>query len=155
MRRTGVRALLLLVLLVACDFSEDVARPGLSPGPRGDGGRAANDLRIALDRGDGSAPQELTLVCDAAASGTHPSPQQACEQLERLGSPFEPLPDGVVCTEQYGGPQSARVTGSWQGQPVDLRLSRIDGCRAAQWDRLGPLLPGPVGVHPPPLDTPQ
>jgi hypothetical protein len=27
---------------------------------------------------------------------------------------------------------------------VDLQLSRTDGCRISQWDRLGALLPGPV-----------
>jgi hypothetical protein len=32
---------------------------------------------------------------------------------------------------------------------VDLELTRVDGCRIAQWDGLGPLLPGPVGVEPP------
>jgi hypothetical protein len=37
------------------------------------------------------------------------------------------------------------VTGRWAGEPVDLQLSRTDGCRISQWDRLGALLPGPVG----------
>jgi hypothetical protein len=38
------------------------------------------------------------------------------------------------------------VTGRWGGAAVDLELSRADGCLIAQWDRLGPLLPIPVGV---------
>jgi hypothetical protein len=146
---------LLVLLLAGCSPSRDVARPGLSPASRGDdGARVAHDLRVALDRGDGSDVEQLTLVCDLAASGTHPAPQQTCEHLERLGGPFEPLPDDVLCTEQYGGPQTAQVTGRWQGRPVDLLLSRVDGCRIAQWDRLGPLLPGPVGAEPGP-DAPR
>ena len=35
------------------------------------------------------------------------------------------------------------------GDPVDIELSRVDGCRISQWAALGPLLPGPVGVAPP------
>jgi hypothetical protein len=58
-----------------------------------------------------------------------------------MADPFAPIPDDMVCIEQYGGPQTARVTGRWHGQPVDVRLARNDGCRIAQWDGLGPLLP--------------
>ena len=45
-----------------------------------------------------------------------------------------------MCTQQYGGPETARVSGLWGGEPVDLALSRTDGCRIAQWESLGPLL---------------
>jgi hypothetical protein len=65
--------------------------------------------------------------------------------LQGLGDHFAPVPADAGCTQVYGGPQTARVTGRWAGQPVDLQLSRTDGCRIAQWDRLGPLLPGRVG----------
>ena len=47
----------------------------------------------------------------------------------------------MLCTQQYGGPQTAHVTGRWSGEPVDLELTRVDGCRISQWDSLGPLLP--------------
>ena len=57
-------------------------------------------------------------------------------------------PGGTVCTEQFGGPQTARVIGCWDGEPVDIELSRSDGCRIAQWDALGPLPAIPVGEGP-------
>ncbi len=44
--------------------------------------------------------------------------------------------------------QASRVIGRWDGDPVDLELSRSDGCRIAQWDSLGPLLAIPVGGQP-------
>jgi hypothetical protein len=78
--------------------------------------------------------------------GTHPEAEAACAHLGGLADPFAPLPDDVVCTEQFGGPQTARVTGRWGGAAVDLELSRADGCLIAQWDGPGPLLPIPVGV---------
>ena len=111
--------------------------------------RPENDLTVVVDRGDGSPPEEYTLVCAGQVEGTHPDAQAACDHLTGLEDPFAPLPDDAICTEQYGGPQTARVSGRWQGAAVDLELSRTDGCRIAQWDGLGPLLPGPVGVAPP------
>lgn len=150
----GAAALLLLagVLLGAC-----------ATGPGGDGGTATSrpaatgvsqaddDLTVEVDRGDGTPPETWTLTCAPGAGGTHPRAEEACAHLAGMAEPFAPLPEDLVCTEQYGGPQTAHVTGRWDGEPVDLRLSRVDGCRISQWDSLGPLLPVPVGERPLPL----
>jgi hypothetical protein len=109
---------------------------------------ADDDLLVRIDRGDGSPAEEWTLSCLDVVAGTHPEAVAACAHLSGLDDPFAPLPADVVCTEQYGGPQTARVTGRWHGEPVDAELSRVDGCRIAQWDGLGPLLPVDVGVEP-------
>jgi subtilisin inhibitor-like len=105
-------------------------------------------LTVEVDRGDGSAVERYTLTCDGRPGGDHPDRAAACAHLAGVDDPFAPLPADVACTEQYGGPQTARVTGVWGGAPVDLELSRTDGCRIDQWSALGPLLPGPVGVLP-------
>lgn len=63
-------------------------------------------------------------------------------------SDFEPVPDDVACTQIFGGPQTARVTGTLRGTPVDARFSRTDGCEIARWDAVAALLgpgDGPVG----------
>jgi hypothetical protein len=109
------------------------------------GSPAEHELQLTVDRGDGSDPETYTLACDGADGATHPDPEAACGHLQAMDDPFARLAEDVVCTEQYGGPQTATVTGRWDGEPVDLALSRTDGCRIAQWDALGPLLPGPVG----------
>ena len=44
-----------------------------------------------------------------------------------------------------GQPETKHVTGRWAGADVDLSLARTNGCQLAQWDSLGPLLPGPGG----------
>ncbi|WP_236832969.1 SSI family serine proteinase inhibitor [Blastococcus sp. KM273128] len=137
---------------------------GCATGPGGAGGTAADrsaatgvaqaddDLIVEVDRGNGTPPETWTLTCAAGAGGTHPRAEEACAHLAGMAAPFAPLPDDLVCTEQYGGPQTAHVTGRWNGEPVDLQLSRVDGCRISQWDSLGPLLPVPVGEQPlPPL----
>jgi len=112
------------------------------------GAVADNDLTIVLDRGDGTEPERYTLTCDETPDGDHPDPSGACTHLEGLEDPFAPLPTDLACTEQYGGPETARVTGRWQGQDVDVELSRTDGCRISQWASLGPLLPPVEGAVP-------
>ncbi len=155
-RLTGVRLLVclaLLALLPACASGGGAATAPTpdSPDPAAGGGisQADNDLQIELDRGDGTEPESWTLTCVGFVEGSHPAPEAACEHLTAMDDPFAPLPADLMCTEQYGGPQTATVTGTWRGEPVDLSLSRTDGCRITQWDQLGPLLPGPVGAAPP------
>ncbi|MFP5218133.1 MAG: SSI family serine proteinase inhibitor [Actinomycetes bacterium] len=139
----------LVLVLAACSGGSD--DDALSPAPEPIG-----RLVVEQDQGDGSPPQRWTLVCEqgGAASGDHPEAAAACAHLLDADEPFAPLPEDRICTQVYGGPQTAHVTGTWRGEEVDLRLSREDGCAIAQWDGLGPLLPGPVGVEPG-ADLPQ
>ena len=122
--------LLPLTLLLACG----------SPSGGVGSNRPENDLQISIDRGDGSTPESYTLVCAGAVEGSHPRAEQACAHLTSLPAPFAPIPADAMCTQQYGGPETARVTGQWAGQPVDLALSRTNGCYISQWESLGPLL---------------
>jgi hypothetical protein len=142
-----LRLLLPLLLLTACG-SSTAGGEGSPDGAAGEdslagGGiaRADNDLLVEIDLGDGSPPERWTLTCVGVVEGSHPQAEAACEHLKRLDQPFAPLPEDAVCTQQYGGPQTGRVTGVWGGEPVDLELSRTDGCRIAQWDGLVPLVP--------------
>ena len=136
----------LLALLAACGGGDDAATAPSEDSLAGSS-PTMNDLVVEQDLGDGSAPARWTLVCAGQAEGTHPDPQAACDHLSALDDPFAPLPADQICTEQYGGPQTARITGVWGGEPVDLAVSRTNGCEISQWDSLGPLLPGPVGVE--------
>jgi Subtilisin inhibitor-like len=153
--RTHLAGLALIALLTACASpsgnagggSGDTTPTSDSADPAAGGGieQADNDLQVELDRGDGTEPESWTLTCAGVVEGSHPDAEAACEHLTALDDPFAPLPADLACTEQYGGPQTARVLGRWNGEPVDVELSRTDGCRISQWDALGPLLPGPVG----------
>ncbi len=134
---TVPRLLVPAVVVASLTLAACAARPS-------DGGGSApaeNDLTVELDRGDGSPAERWTLVCAGAVEGTHPAAEVACAHLSGMDDPFAPIPDDLMCTEQYGGPQTAHVTGRWGGEPVDLELSRVNGCTISQWDGLGPLLP--------------
>ncbi len=146
-----MRLALLLALLSVIACASPAAPGAVAPSGGSDpaaGGiqQADDDLQVEFDRGDGTEPESWTLTCVGNASGSHPEAEAACAHLAGMGDPFAPLPPDSVCTEQYGGPQTAHVTGRWKGQPVDLELSRVDGCHISQWDSLVPLVPAEVGV---------
>jgi hypothetical protein len=149
-----VRLLLPLVALLA------LVAACASPGGGGGGGGAAagsssasrppeNDLLVEIHRGGGAPTESYRLICGSTVTGDHPDGAAACTHLLAMKNPFAPIPADEMCTMIYGGPQTAHVTGRWKGKPVDVSLSRVDGCRIAQWGSLGPLLPGPVGAAPP------
>ncbi|UYQ63195.1 SSI family serine proteinase inhibitor [Streptomyces peucetius] len=77
--------------------------------------------------------------------GTHPVAEAACDRLEELSQgqqdPFAPVPTERMCTQQSGGPATARVTGTWQGRHVDATFNRSNGCEISRWQTLEPVLP--------------
>jgi hypothetical protein len=152
------RSLLLFALLTltACaggGGGDDAAAPTTPQDGEGAVGggivEAEDELQVQFDPGDGTPPSTWTLSCSEPVEGTHPEAAAACAHLRTLEDPFAPLPPDIVCTEQFGGPQTAQVLGSWDGKLVDLELSRVDGCRISQWDSLVPLVPAaPTGELP-------
>ncbi len=56
-------------------------------------------------------------------------------------------PQDQVCTEQYGGPDVATITGTIDDQAVNTTVDRANGCGISDWDDLlADLLPPAVGV---------
>lgn len=79
---------------------------------------------------------------DCPGGGNLPDRARACGLLARRArSVFAALPSDVACTEIYGGPQIASVSGRFRGRPVAARFSRRNGCEIARWDRLQFLFP--------------
>jgi hypothetical protein len=109
---------------------------------------ADDEVLVTFDAGDGTGPSEWSVSCPEPRVGSSPEAEAACAHLRTLEDPFAPLPDDVACTEQYGGPQTAHVIGRWDGEEVDLELSRVDGCHISQWDSLVPLVPPVDGALP-------
>jgi Subtilisin inhibitor-like len=82
-----------------------------------------------------------TLRCEPTG-GSHPRRAAACRELGRLGwRAFRAVPTDMACTELYGGPQRAIVSGRIDGRRVWAKLTRVDGCQIARWDRVPSLLP--------------
>jgi hypothetical protein len=81
-----------------------------------------------------------TLRC-GPTGGTLPARIAACRKLDALAAPFKPIPKDAVCTEIYGGPGVARVTGRFRGQRIWAEFRLRNGCEISRWNRVRPLLP--------------
>lgn len=109
--------------------------------PDGDGAQ----VRLSIEAHDGrGAVKRAQLVCnggDVTARGL-PADRKLCTTARNL-APFlsEKPPADRVCTQIYGGPETARIAGQIEGGRIDRRFSRSDGCRVADWDRAQPLIP--------------
>ena len=103
----------------------------------------ATDLRISYwPEGRAAGPaSKWTLRC-GPASGTLPGAAAACRKLGTMQRPFAPIPRAAICTEQYGGPQVALITGTFRGRPLRTQLANRNGCEIARFKRLSFLVPG-------------
>ncbi|MYY05046.1 MULTISPECIES: SSI family serine proteinase inhibitor [unclassified Streptomyces] len=99
---------------------------------------------VVAGSGNPEADGTYELACEPAR-GTHPVAADACERLGQLegerADPFAPVPGDAMCTLQYGGTATARVTGTWHGRDVNASFKRTDGCEIARWNQLRPVLP--------------
>ena len=118
--------------------------PTLEPGdePLGAGPYPIADITFEVDLGDGeSTSYRLACLGDTATftGDTALSADQACVALNDLEVRNRLLTDDHLdrmCTEQYGGPQIAGVTGTLDDEPVDATIDRANGCGIDDWDRL-------------------
>ena len=98
------------------------------------------DLTIVVRDGSGKT-STWRLTCEPPG-GTHPHPDTACRVLEANGAAaLPPVPKDKVCTQIYGGPETATITGTWQGKRVMSRFARNDGCQISRWKLMAGLLP--------------
>jgi hypothetical protein len=130
MNRALVTLLLLLLLAsTACGGSSSgssaSAKLSVTVWPQGKSGRGIN-YRLACPQG----------------TGTLPAAHSACSKLRRRNiKAFAPIPAGTACTELYGGPRAARVTGHFAGKSIKANFDRTNGCEIARWSRLAFLFP--------------
>jgi hypothetical protein len=127
-----IAALTLAALAVAGCGGKNSSTSGATP---------TADLQISMSVKGSEQPSKLwTLRCPAG--GTPPDAADACSKLAQIASPFEPVPKGIACTQIYGGPELADVTGTYNGKAVDTQFSRGDGCEIERWKKVGFLFPG-------------
>lgn len=104
------------------------------------------DLRISyFPQGRSEGDRTLwTLRCEPAG-GTLAKAGSACQKLNRLKNPFAPLPKDLQCTDIYGGPDQALITGIHKGRKVWVMLGLRNGCEIARWRKLAFLVGGNTG----------
>lgn len=173
MRFTGhlaVPALLLLAAtaaLTACSpgaqqpSDASPSEPSATPGPSTGASRTAPttagqaastataELEVVVVRIPGGPPQQWTLRCaggEAPPGTTHPAAAAACALIAARPEVLAPPPADQLCTQQYGGPDVATVTGTVNGAPIDRRFTRTDGCGISAWATAEALLGAPGGA---------
>ena len=118
--RFSVALVLCAVLIAGCgEDDEPAATPSAS----------VADLTVEVEPGGKSGHR---------ASATR---AEDCPEVAALDPKvFEPTPGDVACTQQYGGPETATVTGTFKGEQVDAKFGRQNGCEIARWEDALPLL---------------
>jgi len=144
MRMRFVRPLLAVVAVAGLAACSGTPTPGSTasasqPPSSAPPGAGNAELSITLLETPEAAPQTFTLVCTGgtpAAESKHPSAADACSTIKDSPSILSPAPTRTdqACTMQYGGPATAKVTGSVDGKEVSASFKRTDGCQIALWD---------------------
>ena len=114
------------------------APPSASPLPSGSGAGDA-ELSITVKAAKDGKAVNYTLVCKggtAMAESQHPNAAAACSALKNNAAILNRAtpPKGISCTEQYGGPQVASVSGEVYGTPVETSFALRDGCQIGAWN---------------------
>jgi hypothetical protein len=94
-------------------------------------------LTVRVD-GDGRGPtkeRKLELTCAKADES------DACAAASKLtAADLAATPADTACTQIYGGPETASIKGTLNGEQVDATFKRTDGCEIKRWDTVSPLL---------------
>lgn len=158
MAHPALRAIVLasILSLCACSSGGETPRPtaretppvsstsSLLSGP----GEGNAELSITVKPAESQPAINYTLICQdgiPTAKSKHPLPAKACQTLKNNPAVLMPRPRSkeVICTQQYGGPQTATVTGTVDGVPVDTWFARRDGCEISRWNAAESIL-GPA-----------
>jgi hypothetical protein len=134
----------------ACATNDTGGAVGTGPTTSG----APVDAALVIDvTGASNGPRSGSITCrGGGGSGTGiylaaPVATAACAAVLADPEAKRRLTEGrqkeVACTQQYGGPATAHVTGTFAGAPVDTTFDRKDGCGIGDWDHLVALLGAP------------
>lgn len=127
------------VVLTGCagDGNTGGGSMGSSASASSDGAPSA-DLQISILADGTNESDHYSLQCNGAQAletSAHPHAADACAWVEKEPKILkQSTPDAkIACTEQYGGPAVARVSGTLHGQAVERGFDLANGCSIAQW----------------------
>lgn len=125
----------------APDAESTAPAPSPEPptGPSAGPGQGNAELAITVKPSAGEPEVRYTLVCVNGvpdAESQHPTADAACAALKENAALLAPpaLRTDQVCTQQYGGPQEATITGVVDGVPVEDAFKRTNGCEISAWN---------------------
>jgi hypothetical protein len=142
------------IALAAPGCGNDDTGGAINAGPTSSAAPVEVALVVTVTAGGAGADRHGSISCQGTnAIGTghllEPAAAAAACALVQPGSAAEQrltagAKAGQLCTQQYGGPQQAKVTGTLRGRTIDTTFDRKDGCGIADWELVRALL-GPAG----------
>ena len=132
---TTPRRLAPLLALVACTLAACGEAEGDGAAP------AATKLTVRVT-GAGSQAVVASLECGADAPCDERRLDSLRAVLDRRGDAAR------ACTQVYGGPERAHVTGRLRGRAVDAEVTRANGCGIADYVALFQALDRPPPLAP-------
>lgn len=111
---------------------------GDEPTPDEPGGLDGTAFTVTLDPDGADGRQEQLVEDVSCAEGDRERACQAAADLEPAD--LEPADPTQPCTELFGGTDTAAITGTLDGEPIDVTLSRSNGCEIERFERALPLL---------------
>ena len=135
------------LLAAACSSSESASETSVAPSV----GAVVLQVSIGTTDGPTIATASLSVEADGATVGTGfladlataDAAAAVVTSLEGRSRLIDGEVAGRACTEIYGGPDIAHVTGSIGGIDVDTSFHRSNGCGIADWELLQPFLGRP------------
>jgi hypothetical protein len=126
--------------------------PGPATGPSAGPGEGNAELAITVKPSAGEPEVHYTLVCVSGvpdSESKHPNAEAGCAALKENAALLAPpaLRTDQACTEQYGGPQEATVTGVVDGVPVDDAFKRTNGCEISSWNAAQDIIGATGGAY--------
>ena len=135
-------AVLATLVLASCSDDDDKKTTPGAPAVTGD-----LELVIRADSGPGRESLSGLICRPGEVRATGPLRQKAdaerlCDAARDLSSELTSKPPATrVCTRIYGGPQTARITGTIDGRRVDRTFKRTDGCEIKDYAQIAKILP--------------
>jgi hypothetical protein len=119
-----------MLALAGCGDGEGDGEGSSSP--------SGTDLKVTVwPKGPDGKSTVKTVKCD----GDGP-----CKGATQTG--IQPVEDDVACTQVFGGPATAKVEGTLQGEGVRASFDLTDGCEIDRWNRNSGIL-GDAPGNPP------
>ena len=113
-------ALLAATAVAACGADEE--QPAASAQP--------DTTRLTVEV-TGARPEPITIRL--RCGGREPCERARLDKVAEVAEPDDPA---RACTLVYGGPEKAQVTGMLEGRPVDVTVTRTNGCGIAEYEAL-------------------
>lgn len=147
MNNTSTHRLIIMAMVAAVTLAACGAEDPIGGGPY-----PVAELEVTVEHPDHeTVSYRITCLGDTATiTGDIDLDEQAACTALALPEVQRRLVEGPsheICTEQYGGPDTATIRGTIDEAPVDTIVDRVNGCGISDWDDLlADILPPAVGV---------